>query len=175
MKRLLILKKALKRVLGSSECKNPNPIIDEDRNKRNIEDAIQHACFSYDREDLFRIKYEDILSIFSISDIKSVPIEDIGRYDDFSSWANEWEKSELAHLTDEEKKSEIKSFRSGRFSVDALDWIKNCEVPPIIIVEVYDFAEESLFSCIGDGRGRVNIAIGMGWESLPVIFLTENT
>lgn len=41
-------------------------------------------------------------------------------------------------------------------------------MPPIVVVERADDT-----TVIGDGRGRVSYAIGMGWPAIPAVFLKE--
>lgn len=154
MDRLHILKKALKIVLEEMECTSPTP---GELDLEDIDDAV--TCYE--------VYVDRPLDRFSISEVKYLPIKELSTYDDFGSWV-EIESNSLKTLSDEEKKEEISRFRGGRWPVLALDWIRECRIPPIVVVEGKEM------TMIGDGRGRVNIAVGMGWKSLPVVFLTEN-
>ena len=154
MDRLHILKKALKIALGERECTSPTPReLDSD----DIDDAL--TCYN--------MEAEEPLDYFSISEIEYKTIEELREYGDFGSWV-EIEPDSLKGLSDNEKMKEISSFRGGRWPDIALDWIRECSVPPIVVIE----GKER--TMIGDGRGRINVAVGMGWKSLPVVFLTEN-
>jgi hypothetical protein len=49
----------------------------------------------------------------------------------------------------------------------AVKWICEGSMPPIVIVQ----ARHS--ECIGDGRGRVSLAVALGWKKVPVVFMRE--
>jgi len=155
-RRLYTLKFALDQVLGDERCKYPEA---NDIQEQDLLDSLDHTSDIIGRK----------LSIdnFDISDIKFLPVRDLGNYDDLSSWV-EIREGELKYATEEERNHEILSFRGKDFLIKALFWIDSCMINPIIIIQTNEF------SCIGDGRGRVNIAVGMGWEKIPVIFLREH-
>ena len=152
----IIVRFALDKALKNKNCEYPkaNNIQEQD-----ILDALDHISDFIDRK----------LSIdnFSISDVQFVSIGDLADYDDLSSWV-EFQSGELRRATEEERNHEILSFRNEDFLKRALVWIDSCMINPIIIIQTNEF------SCIADGRGRTNIAIGMGWKKVPVIFLREH-
>lgn len=118
-----------------------------------LEDSLEHASIMFDKnfvKDDFDYKYEP-----------NVSIEDLYMFDDIDAWA-EWEPGELKNMDNEELENEVKNFRPK-----ATEWIKNKTCPPIIIID----SNEGVV--IGDGRGRVSIAIGLDWDTIPVIFAYE--
>lgn len=155
-KRLHILKVALDQVLEDEICKYPKI---NDIQKQDLLDALDHVS------DVIGRKLN--INNFNISDIGFLSVRDLENYDNLSSWV-EIEEDELRYATKEERGREILSFRGKDFLRKALVWIDSCAINPIIIIQTNEF------SCIGDGRGRVNIAVGMGWEKIPVVFLREH-
>lgn len=93
---------------------------------------------------------------------KDLSLKEILNYDDYSSWG-QWKKNELKNLSKEELIQELDSFRGVKWRKLALQWLENKKIPDIII-----FSEAGL---IGDGRGRVSLAVGMGITKLPVLLL----
>jgi hypothetical protein len=100
----------------------------------NIRDAIEHA-------DINGQGWRP--SDFALSYVGHLSVDQIGEFDDLSSWLE----------TDDE--SDVDGFRDGSFagrpSADAL--------PPIIVITAPD--EGTCHTQIGDGRGRVNYAHAM--------------
>ena len=117
---------------------------------RDIEDALDHA---YD----FGASTDP--SDYKITREEHVPIEDVLYHDDYSSWG-EWEPGELAAL-DAEAMQELESYRGVGWAHKALGWLEE-GIPAIVVVEGVG---------ISDGRGRVNFAVGMGIDSVPVIWM----
>lgn len=154
--RLYILKAALDRVLKDENCEYPKA---NDIQEQDLLDALDHISDLIDR----KLNINNL----SISDIQFILTKDLKDYDDLSSWV-EIQEAELRYSTEEERNNEILSFRGKDFLRRALVWINSCMINPIIIVQTNEF------SCIADGRGRVNIAVGMGWEKVPAIFLREH-
>lgn len=84
-------------------------------------------------------------------------------YDDYSSWG-EFGKGELKDLSDNELLKVLISYRGKKWAEKALSWIKDEKFSPIVIF--------SKLGIIGDGRGRMSVAVGMDWKKIPVIFLS---
>lgn len=93
-------------------------------------------------------------------------LEEILNWDDYGSWGD-FRLGELKDLSEEELVQELNSFRPG-FATQALQWIKSGKFPPIILVD-----SKNAGTMIGDGRGRVNLAVGLDFNSFPVITLKE--
>lgn len=121
---------------------------------KDLHDALDHA-YEGDAPEISR---------FTISRVDLLQLKDAYRFDDISAWA-EWSKGELRH--EENLLEALTSFRGAAWAVPALSW-EPSTMPPIVIVERADG-----FTCIGDGRGRVSYALGMGWPALPAVFLKE--
>lgn len=125
-------------------------------NRRDLEDALDHLSDTVGR------KLE--LSDFEVSPVRATRPRDLPT--DLSSWV-EFSPGELKEMSDAERRHVLNQFRRGGFAERALQWIEDGSVPPIVVVVTED-AEE-----LGDGRGRVNVAVGMGWPTVPVVTLTE--
>lgn len=126
-------------------------------NLNDIKDAIQHFISSNDFDNnhfCFSIKY------------RTITFDELYNYDDIDSWL-EIEKSSLKDLNKEELISELNYFRKG-FGNRAYRWIESNSIPPIVIVE------SNTYSCIGDGRGRINLANGLNINKLDTIFIIQN-
>jgi len=118
-----------------------------------LEDALEHASIMFDEN----FSKDD----FDFEFVSDLPIEDLYMFDDIDSWA-EWGRGELAEMSDEERKEEVNNFRPA-----VMEWIQSGSCPPIYIIN-YDGK-----TVVGDGRGRVSIAIGMDWDSIPAVFVVE--
>lgn len=123
--------------------------------KNDIRDALDHFKDLIDRKVCFKIAYEGDMSL-----------KEITSWDDYSSWGN-WNKGELSELDEPDLFEEISSFRGKDWALRSKHWIKD-EFPPIILIssEFGDF--------VGDGRGRVSLAVGLDLKYLPVIILNED-
>ena len=122
-----------------------------------IKDAIQHfiSFDDFDKDHFcFSIKY------------KKISFEELYNYDDVNSWL-EIEKSSLKDLDKSDLIEELNSFRNG-FGLRCLRWIESNSIPPIVIVE------SDSYSCIGDGRGRINLANGLDINQLDCLFIKQD-
>jgi hypothetical protein len=99
---------------------------------------------------------------------RMVPIDELGNYDDLSSWG-QWEHGELVDLDASERTAALRSFRGSSWAARAIEWTPQT-VPSIVVVTLSDGT-----TAIADGRGRTNYAIGMAWETMPVTFLTAKS
>lgn len=126
------------------------------REIKDMEDAIEMAI-SGDY-----IPSDSRLDDFSISQ-KMISLSELLTYDDYSSWG-EYDKGELKKLSNKDLTETLISFRGKKWAEKALTWIKDESFSSIIIFPN--------LGIIGDGRGRTNIAVGMNWKKVPVIFLT---
>jgi hypothetical protein len=129
-----------------------------DINESDLSDALEHMSTAGEQER--ELQPED----FELSSVGQIRIQDIP--DDLSSWP-EWRPGELLELSKSERLEVLKSFRGKRFADYASRWTPST-MPPIVIVTLRD-GEEG----VGDGRGRVSYAIGMGWKTVPAVHLVE--
>jgi hypothetical protein len=104
---------------------------------------------------------------FRFSQPQNVSLAELENYDDFGSWP-EWEQGELLELDSDEILSELEYFRGGEWAKRAWKWIKSGTCPPIIVADLPDVVG------IADGRGRTSIGIGMDWDALPTIWMTQS-
>lgn len=129
---------------------------------KDIIDAIDHALEVGD-------ELNDGEYYFKIEPTYKIPINDLFQWEDIQSWLEiDW--GELYDLTPKEIKPILNKFRPGYGDL-AMKWIKapnNAKLPPIILVELLNGSQ-----CVGDGRGRVNIAAGMGLANIPVVILRQ--
>lgn len=123
-----------------------------------VEDAIEHYNHSVDKD----LNKDD----FDFGDVEGVGLEELDQYDDVGSWC-QWEEGELKDLDEEELYDELVGYRGSGWTSRARDMIENKTCKPIVVVK----GKET--TCIGDGRGRVSLATGMGWERVPVMIMTE--
>lgn len=128
-----------------------------------FEDAVEHAHAiavedtTYTGKACYAQTYEGMKSLNDI----------VNNYDDVGSWS-EWQPGELSALDENELISTISSFRGAGWARRAVDWVHG-NMPPIVLVETKDAG-----NIIGDGRGRVSLAIGLNLDSLPAIVLKED-
>jgi len=127
--------------------------------RRDMEDALDHMSDLAGRT----LSLEE----FSASPVKNMSMRELYSYDDIDAWA-EWEDGELADLSEAELEEELSAFRGRMFARRALRWVKNGTVPPIVVVDSEDAVG------IGDGRGRVTVALGMGWDTVPAVVLRDS-
>jgi hypothetical protein len=136
---------------------------------RDILDAIQHVVFSGDENVTKTLNYK-------VDPKHQLPVKEIVKWDDYSSWGEiNW--GELYSLNKKELVEELNKYRPG-FGNMAINWlnpdmepIANSDpshIPPVVLVESLDGSR-----CVGDGRGRVNMAVGLGLSYLPVVILKE--
>jgi hypothetical protein len=134
--------------------------LDPFRNvQHDIEEAIDYCS------DFFELKDEKSLMLIplewlNIEQIEQFPIGDLWKYDDVNSWL-ETEKGELKRKSTNDRIRFLKLLR-GFYAVS---WLQD-GIPAIVLV---DFAGNRF---IGDGRGRINFAIGMDFKTVPVVLLT---
>lgn len=131
---------------------NPNSRLDRD-----IADALDHM------QDLSEAPLR--LKDFEVVGPVATPIGELDQYDDIAPWAP-WDRGELIRMAAEERRAELEGFRGTEWAARASRWTSQT-VPPIIVVDSPEIVG------IGDGRGRVSYAIGMGWKTIPVVFLKK--
>lgn len=111
---------------------------------------------------------EGALSDFHVSDVERLPLKRLYEFDDIGAWA-EWAPGELKAMRARERHEALVHYRGEDFAVLAETWTEKT-VPPVAIV-IFP-PDSDLASGVGDGRGRISVAIGMGWKTMPVVFLT---
>lgn len=125
--------------------------------EHDLEESIDHLS------DFVRLKngqdVTDFLSkdSFDLEFIENFETEDLYRYDDISSWL-EVEPNEIKNMSKNDRIIFLKQLRGSY----AKNWI-NDGIPAIILIDLPEF------KAIGDGRGRTNFAIGMGYKTVPVV------
>jgi hypothetical protein len=112
--------------------------------KEDLLDAIEHANHYGEDWSLkdFTLKFEGMYDI-----------EDLYEFDDLSAWLE----------TEEDDEESLEDFRGEAWAMMAKRWGKN--IPPIVVITAP--SEGSLYTRIGDGRGRINYANVYGYK-LPV-------
>jgi len=124
---------------------------------RDIIDALEHVSGMVGR-DLHP-------SDFSFESFASYAIDDIP--DDLFSWA-EWGWGDFRGLSTAEIYEELESFRGEGFARLAAGWLRSGVFPPVVVVITRDgFAE------VGDGRGRISVAIAANISHIPAVFARE--
>lgn len=137
------------------KLKKRNPNEFSSRELSDIKDALETA-----KEGDY-ISPDSTISDFTVTR-KTLSLKEILTYDDYSSWG-QWNKNELINLSESELFDELLSYRGKKWAERVLFWLKNKSIPPIVI-----FSDIPL---IGDGRGRVSLAVGMGINKLQTLLL----
>ena len=133
---MVSIMRSLKTLLGYllEEAREPS--------QRDILDAIEHAKEGYPEEIDQDAGIEDFDKVY----LGKLTVDEIGRYDDLSSW--------MERIEDED---ELRSFRGERWKRLTDVWGNN--PPPVIVVS------GKTFTTIGDGRGRVTYA---AYKNIPL-------
>lgn len=125
-----------------------------------IKDAVEHALMQQDSSYDGQVRYRMVPA-------RKLSLDEILSWDDYGSWGD-FDKGELAELSEEELVEALNSFRPG-FATQAMEWLKSDKIPSIVLVETKEAGDT-----IGDGRGRVNLAVGMNIPALDAITLIED-
>lgn len=124
-----------------------------------IEDAVEYYVTSFITEPDGKICFE--------ASQKTMPLQNILQWDDYSSWG-EIKPGDLVGMSKEEIASELKSYRGAEWAKMAMQWVESGVFPPITLIS------GKASSAMADGRGRVNIAVGLDLKAMDVIILTES-
>jgi hypothetical protein len=89
-------------------------------------------------------------------------IQDIHTWEDYKLWGK-FRFGELANLEFEEIIEQLASYRRFAWAKRAIEWVKNKKMSPIIIVD----------GRVKDGRGRINVAVGVGWQQIEAISIVS--
>ena len=96
---------------------------------------------------------------FSVERRTEVPVEELLRLMDYSSWG-QWAKGELAEILrdggEDALRGELAAYRGPDWSGRAMGWLRD-GVPAVVLLET-----PSGYSDLCDGRGRVSFMVGMG-------------
>jgi hypothetical protein len=123
-----------------------------------LSDAMEYVVESYPETDIDP-------AAFSASPSELVPVDSLWEYDDVSSWLD-MEEGELSGMSREDLVQTLAHFRGVEWARLAMYWLDGKSAfPPIVIIDGPNV------SAVGDGRGRVNLAIGMGWDEIPAVFM----
>lgn len=83
------------------------------------------------------------------------------------SWV-EVRREDFKGLSLSEAQEELESFRGEEWASRAIGWIKDGDIPPIIIALTPDYED------VADGRGRTNLAIALGLKTIPAWVIETN-
>lgn len=129
-----------------------------------IAEAVESAEEAFGEDSLGRACW---LTRRRVSKAVMMPIDDVGSYDDVGAWLD-MEPRELVGLSDHELMRRLTEFRGEEWAARAMSWRArdgSWSLPTIVIVRGNDFAT------LGDGRGRYNLAVGLGLTHVPVAFV----
>jgi len=150
----------VKAALGARERQaNPLPRGGRPGESSDLDDAVQHYALGYRSETSGRVCFR--------VESRHMALEEILGWDDYGSWG-EFEKGELAGRRHAEAFEGLVGFRGRAWAERAMEWVEKSQVPPIVLVDGKDG------QVIGDGRGRVNLAMAFDLPELEVIVLTED-
>jgi hypothetical protein len=140
---------------GSKEAK----LRVEAQHPKDIEDAI------YQAKDAFSPMPDWTEDDFDLQYLGELKVEDFYEYDDLSGWL-EIGRGELEGLDPDalnakysEEMLTLEEYRGEEWAQKALNWIRNKDIPAIIIITAPD-PDGGLHTQVGDGRGRINLANG---------------
>lgn len=140
---------------------NANDVNDSsDKIHQDIIDAIEHAIMNEDSSFSGDVWYD-------VVEKGTKSLKEILNWDDYSSWGD-FNQGELVDESPEEIINQLNHFRPGYGEMFKKWIIERQGIPPIILVETLDAG-----NLIGDGRGRVNMAVGLNIKELPYILLKE--
>ena len=142
---------------GRKKRKNPRALR---ASERDMLDAIEHA-------DLYGDQGWTI-DDFVVTPLGEVSMDRIQAFDDFSSWVDV-DPEDYEDMSAEERLDQLAEFRGPKWAQRAETWLVD-GVPPIVVIDAPD-EEGRMHEQIGDGRGRINFALAMGLESLPVVVM----
>jgi Fe-S-cluster containining protein len=172
-----LLRRALPRIelLGATASSSSEPKVagfDPFRNLRgDLWDALAAACEMESRD-----PSEEELEEFSVERRSDVPVEELLRWMDYSSWG-EWTDGELAEILrdggEEALREELSGFRGPGWSGRAMGWLRD-GVPAVVLMEMPDLlGGASGYPDLCDGRGRVSFMVGMGIKRAAVAVATR--
>lgn len=127
-----------------------------------VKDAIEHAIMMEDPQFTGSVCYKTIDSGY-------MSLSKILNWDDYNNWG-EFDSGELLELSEDEFEHTLNNFRPGYYDL-VKQWMTNPEkpmFPPIILVDTLNVGK-----MIGDGRGRVSVAVGLNLKTLPFIIIKE--
>lgn len=130
---------------------------------KDLGDAIDHA-------DIDGVGWD--LNDFSLTFLGNLSLDDIGQYDDLSSWL-ELDPRDFRGLSVKDKARELAGFRGMEWAQRSLEWLRT-GIPPIVVIEYPDPEEGVPTTVIGDGRGRTNFAAAFGL-TIPTWKLTHKS
>ena len=131
---------------------------------RNAEHDVQDALGYYD--EVVKGGYTPMAmrrsTCFAVSR-GELPLRKILAYDDYTAWGG-FAPGELVGLRRDALEDTLWSYRNDLAPL-AFDWLRDGSIPAVVLVE------SSHGRAVGDGRGRVSLAVGLNLPSLPVIVL----
>lgn len=130
--------------------------------EQDIKDAVEHSLGMVDG-------FWSGTICYNIEPERKMTLEEILDWDDYSSWG-EFDNGEL--LKEEDLEGRLDDFRPG-WGRNAMEWLRTGNIPPIVLVRFED-EDGRKNVCIGDGRGRVSLAVGLNLRQLPVIVMRES-
>ena len=135
-----------------------------------IRDALEHV------QEFFDIPFHEELDPNDFEQHRTVvTIDDVYDYDDVSAWLDA-EPGELVGASRDEVLDWAQAFRPSDIRYEAFDYdfpqtaaevFDTGVFPAIVLVDV-----PGVVKTLGDGRGRVNLAVAMGVDELPAVILT---
>jgi hypothetical protein len=99
---------------------------------------------------------------------ETMPLSKILNYDDYGAWG-EWSPGELRGMKGDELLDALTGFRGRAWAETAAEWVTSStqdheNIPAIVLFD------SKHGTAIADGRGRVNLAVGL---KLPRLYVTR--
>lgn len=135
--------------------------LDPFRNaEHDIEEALDYAAQQGVGFDDYQ-DFNDIPRVWlNIEQIEHFPLRDLLQFDKYKIWGDV-DFGELKRKSRQERALFLRRLR-GKY---AERWLEE-GIPAIVILDLPGF------KAIGDGRGRTQLAVGMGYQTVPVIIIT---
>lgn len=142
--------------------------------------AMRKQAFAYDSDDMrdafdhLNMQIEDDggeLLTDENTDItykSDMPVSEILSHSDYRSWG-EFAKGSLLGLDREEFVDEVSGYRGEDWATRAWEWAEQGNLDNPVILYLGDKTMEQ----VADGQGRINIAVGLGWKTLPTVIIHD--
>jgi hypothetical protein len=146
-------------------------VADPYRNaKRDTSHALEHFFGMTHQDPDPSVPFEETRTEMAVSKIL--------KWDDSEGVWLEWEPRELANASDSDLRAAFGQYRGSTWAHRALEWL-TAGIPAVVLVEGYPTRAtrggraRKAVRIIGDGYGRLSMAVGLGIKHLPVVVLRE--
>lgn len=142
--------------------RNPNTKLPKEAVESDLLDAVQQADLAGDQG--------WTIDDFDVVYVGHKTLSTIRRFEDWGGWIDV-DPRDFDGLTKEQRLKQLEDFRGAAWAHRAAGWLEGSKpsIPPVVVIQAPIVSENQLDWQIGDGRGRINLALAMGIKTLPVI------